>query len=159
MLGFGVKRGSWLIQKQNQRVVTHEAAGTGIPGNGQDGVQAIFSQLNQPTALAVDAAGTLYIAELGAGRIRKVTPDGIIATVPGATQLRGIEGLLSTLPGTSIFLKLQIIASVKWRLTEQSTPWPESERPARRVMAALQSLGDATRRQSSRSIPRCPVAN
>lgn len=68
-------------------------AGTGIPGNGQDGVQAIFSQLNQPTALAVDAGGNLYIAEAGAGRIRKVTPDGNITAVPGATQLRRIGGL------------------------------------------------------------------
>jgi sugar lactone lactonase YvrE/outer membrane lipoprotein-sorting protein len=68
-------------------------AGTGIPGNGGDGVQAIFSELNQPASLAVDADGNLYIAEAGAGRIRKVTPDGMIATIPGATQLRRVGGI------------------------------------------------------------------
>src|SRR5262245_59168990 len=78
-------------------------AGTGVPGNGGDGVQAIFSQLNQPTALAVDAAGNLYIAEAGAGRIRKVTPDGIIATVPGATQLRRIGGIAVDASGNIYF--------------------------------------------------------
>ena len=39
--------------------------------------------LNNPYGIAVDSAGNLYIADLNNGRVRKVSPDGIITTVAG----------------------------------------------------------------------------
>jgi thiol-disulfide isomerase/thioredoxin/sugar lactone lactonase YvrE len=56
-------------------------AGTGTPGFGGDGGPAIFASLNQPSALAVDGAGNIYIGDSGNARIRKVAADGTIATV------------------------------------------------------------------------------
>src|SRR6266550_1969772 len=67
------------------RKVTREGIITTVAGNGsiggavRDGVPATSSALTNPSALTVDSAGNLYIAE--GGRIRKVTPGGIISTV------------------------------------------------------------------------------
>ena len=58
-------------------------AGTGAPGFSGDGGAATSAQLNLPYGLAVDIAGTLYIADLGNLRVRRITPDGIIATIAG----------------------------------------------------------------------------
>lgn len=56
-------------------------AGTGDFGFGGDGGPAIAAQLSGPTAIALDTLDNLYIADRGNGRIRKVTPAGIISTV------------------------------------------------------------------------------
>ncbi len=67
------------------------AAGTGVKGSLGDGGLAANAQLNTPRNVAVDAAGNLYIAEFEGHRIRKVTPDGKIATVAG-TGVAGFFG-------------------------------------------------------------------
>ena len=54
-------------------------AGNGQQGDGGDNGPATSAQLDSPGALAVDAAGNLFIATLT--RIRKVTPQGTISTV------------------------------------------------------------------------------
>jgi uncharacterized protein (TIGR03437 family) len=56
-------------------------AGNGRPGLRGDGGPARAAQLNAPFGLAVDAAGNLYIADLGNARIRKVSPGGVISTL------------------------------------------------------------------------------
>ena len=54
-------------------------------GYGGDGGLAIGTavKLNQPTGLAIDAAGNVYIAEGAGNRIRKVSSAGIISTICG----------------------------------------------------------------------------
>lgn len=63
-------------------------AGRGVEGADGDGGPAIAAALNQPFGVAVDADGSLYIADRGNFRVRRVGPDGIIATIAG----RGTEG-------------------------------------------------------------------
>ena len=58
-------------------------AGNGVAGFQGDGGPADQAQLNLPYGIAVDAAGNLYIADLGNGRVRKVAPGGVITTVAG----------------------------------------------------------------------------
>src|SRR5262245_9166903 len=48
-------------------------AGNGIAGFRGDGGPAVSAELRSPTAVAVDAAGVLYIADTGNLRVRKVT--------------------------------------------------------------------------------------
>jgi trimeric autotransporter adhesin len=48
-------------------------AGDGTAGFSGDSGSAIAAQLNQPSAVAFDSAGNLYIADTGNNRIRKVT--------------------------------------------------------------------------------------
>lgn len=58
-------------------------AGTGaLASNYGDGGRATLAQLNSPSSVTVDAKGNLYIADTGHGRVREVTPAGIIVPVP-----------------------------------------------------------------------------
>jgi uncharacterized protein (TIGR03437 family) len=56
-------------------------AGTGVSGSFGEGVAATLAQLSYPAGLAVDFTGTLYIADSGNQRIRKVFA-GLMTTVP-----------------------------------------------------------------------------
>ncbi len=74
------------IRKVSSNGVITTVAGIGPVGTSQgsfsgDGGAATTARLNRPAAVAVDAAGNLFIAENQ--RIRKVSTDGIINTVAG----------------------------------------------------------------------------
>jgi uncharacterized protein (TIGR03437 family) len=58
-------------------------AGNGTRGFGGDGQDALRAQLHYPGAIALDAAGNLFIADRDNNRVRKVTRAGIISTVAG----------------------------------------------------------------------------
>lgn len=66
-------------------------AGTGTAGFSGDGGPATNAQLNFPSDLAIATDGTLYIADSGNNRIRRITPDGVITTSAG-TGDRGFAG-------------------------------------------------------------------
>ncbi|WP_332368343.1 hypothetical protein [Spirosoma telluris] len=78
------------------RKVTTTGTITTVAGNGSSGFSgdtgpAISANLNSPYAVAVDAAGNLFIADMGNHRIRKVSIDGNINTVAG-TGTQGFSG-------------------------------------------------------------------
>ena len=58
-------------------------AGTGIAGFSGDGGPATAAQLSGPTGLALDQKGDLFILDSSNGRVRRVTPDGVIQTFAG----------------------------------------------------------------------------
>ena len=58
-------------------------AGTGVAGFSGDGAPALAAQLNQPTGLAIDALGNLFIADTGNHCVRMISPDGVMQTVAG----------------------------------------------------------------------------
>jgi sugar lactone lactonase YvrE len=58
-------------------------AGSGWCGYSGDGGPAASAMLWQPLGVAVDATGSLYIADAYNSRVRKVSPAGIITTVAG----------------------------------------------------------------------------
>ncbi len=61
-------------------------AGNGVFFASGDGGLAVNAAVFQPTAVAVDSAGVVYIADYG-GSVRKVTPDGIISPFAGTGDL------------------------------------------------------------------------
>jgi uncharacterized protein (TIGR03437 family) len=66
-------------------------AGTGQSGFSGDGGLAVNAQLSNPTGIATDPSGNLYIADQNNHRIRKVTADGKIDTIAG-TGPPGLQG-------------------------------------------------------------------
>ena len=66
-------------------------AGTGTAGYSGDNGPAASAQLNQPSGLAVDATGNLYVADFGNSRVRKISIHGVITTVAG-TGTAGYSG-------------------------------------------------------------------
>ncbi len=57
--------------------------GAGDQGFSGDGGSATAATLNTPSAVAVDSAGNLYIADTGNGRVRRVNSFGAISTAAG----------------------------------------------------------------------------
>jgi RHS repeat-associated protein len=62
-------------------IITTVAGIPCLPGYNGDGIQATTARLNGPWGVAAGPNGSFYIADTGNGRIRRVTPDGIIITV------------------------------------------------------------------------------
>ena len=58
-------------------------AGNGLDSFSGDGGSALGASMHAPVGLAIDPVGTLYIADWGGHRIRRVSPDGIISTFAG----------------------------------------------------------------------------
>jgi len=65
---------------------------SGLPGFAGDGGQATGAMLDDPTGVAVDTCGNVYIADSRNSRIRIVTTDGIINTIAGSTILGSSNG-------------------------------------------------------------------
>jgi len=72
-----------VVRKVTPSGTISTVAGNGFSGYSGDGGPATSAELYFPNGLAVDGAGTLYIADSENLRIRKVDPSGIIATIAG----------------------------------------------------------------------------
>ena len=73
----------WQCNGINFPTLITTVAGNGTPSYSGDGGPATTAGLNNPCGVAFDAAGNLYISDLGNARIRKVDTNGIISTVAG----------------------------------------------------------------------------
>jgi len=87
----------YIADSHNQRVrevsaatgIIATIAGTGTAGFAGDGGPAKAAQLDLPTALALDAAGTLFVADTNNHRVRRIAAGtAAIATVAG----NGVQG-------------------------------------------------------------------
>ena len=74
-------------------------AGTGKAGLAGDGAPAILAQLNSPAGLASDSNGTLYVADSGNNRIRKIN-HGLISTAYSVGAPTGI----ALTPGAMLYI-------------------------------------------------------
>ncbi len=70
------------VRKVTPAGIISTVAGS-VRGYGGDGGPATSAQLDQPTGLAVDSSGNLYIADRANSNIRIVTSAGIISTLAG----------------------------------------------------------------------------
>lgn len=68
--------------------VVETVAGSGVEGFSGDGGPATAAQLGGPTGVAVDASGTLFIADIVNRRVREVSASGQITTVAGNGDLQ-----------------------------------------------------------------------
>ena len=72
-------------------------AGTGSAGFSGDGGDALAAQLDDPSDLAIDSTGALYLADLGNNRVRKLVPGA--ATILAPLLLAGAVNAASLQPG------------------------------------------------------------
>jgi uncharacterized protein (TIGR03437 family) len=74
-----------VIREVDTSGVITTVAGNGTAGYNGDTIPATQASLSNPSSVAFDAAGNLYIADFGNNRIRRVS-GGIITTVAGTGQ-------------------------------------------------------------------------
>jgi sugar lactone lactonase YvrE len=66
------------------------------------------AQFNDPTGIAVDASGNVYVADFGNDTVRMITPAGVVTTIAGIAQDPGSrdgpygDGLLSGPSGVAV---------------------------------------------------------
>ena len=77
------------------RKVTPDGVVTTLAGSGNaasvDGTGSAAS-FDDPWGVAVDGAGNVYVSELGARKIRKVTPGGVVTTFAGSGATGSVDG-------------------------------------------------------------------
>ena len=88
----------YIADNQNNKVrkisasgIITDFAGTGTAGYSGDGGPATAAELNQPSGIAIDVSGNIYISDILNNRVRKVNPAGVISTFAG-TGSPGLSG-------------------------------------------------------------------
>jgi sugar lactone lactonase YvrE len=80
-----------LIRKITSAGVVSTFAGSGVAGNTNS--TGLLASFNNPTGIAVDAQGNVYVADMSNHLIRKITSAGVVSTLAG-------NGVSSNLNGT-----------------------------------------------------------
>jgi len=81
-----LSRGHSKILRLGNDGIARRVVGNGESGFGGDGGSAIDARIQNPCHLVVDSEGTLFVADTGNHRIRRVTSDGVITTVAGTGE-------------------------------------------------------------------------
>jgi sugar lactone lactonase YvrE len=80
--------GNALVRKVTQGGVVTTIAGLGATPGHVDG-DGSTARFNQPTGIAIDGSGNLYVADSGNDTIRKVTQSGSVTTIAGTAGAVG----------------------------------------------------------------------
>ena len=105
LAGLTFRSGNLYICDTDHEIVVKVASGiaTVVAGNGKagfsgDGGPATSAALLTPIGTVFDSSGNMYIAEFDNGRIRKVTPTGVISSYAGCPTCAGtvVEGSFRT---------------------------------------------------------------
>jgi len=81
-----------MVTSSSNGLTIKTIAGTGTAGFTGDGGPALSARLNNPTALAFDASGNLFVVDQRNQRIRRIDIQGKITTIAGASHFSGDLG-------------------------------------------------------------------
>lgn len=92
----------YVVDKDNQviRKITPAGGVTTLAGSGTRGyvdAAGALAKFSEPTALAVDASGNVYVTDNGNRAIRKITPAGVVTTVAGTGECCMTTGFVNPL--------------------------------------------------------------
>ena len=100
---FGTSNGSHQVRKIDTKGVVHLVAGTGKANSSGDelleAVPALSVRFSALMDIAVGADGAVYVTDWGSnqpsvpGRVRRISPDGMINTVVGGGTLSGVNAV------------------------------------------------------------------
>ena len=76
--------------------IINTVAGVGDYAFRGDGGPATSAELDEPSGVAFDGAGNLFVADWGNNRIRKISPNGIITTIAGGGSAYPGDGVPAT---------------------------------------------------------------
>jgi hypothetical protein len=80
------------VRKVTPSGIITTVAGTGVSGYNGDGIPATSALLSNPSAIAIDAVGNIYIDDVNNYRVRKIIySTGVITTIAG-TGVSGYNG-------------------------------------------------------------------
>jgi uncharacterized protein (TIGR03437 family) len=96
-----------LIRKVSGGIIT-TIAGTGSPGFGGDGGLAVNAQFNNPSGIAIDAQGKIYVSDASNGRVRVLAPC-VFSVGPYSAQ--------SPVSGGSFTITVQTDAPCPWAVS------------------------------------------
>jgi formylglycine-generating enzyme required for sulfatase activity/sugar lactone lactonase YvrE len=88
--GFRCARDAQATSQEAPGIIT-TIAGVGFAGYSGDGGPATQAALNNPSGVAVDGRGNIYITDQFNQRVRRIGPDGLITTIAG-TGVIGSSG-------------------------------------------------------------------
>ena len=99
----------------NNRIakVSPEGEITTLAGNGSPGFKdgsSTTAQFSYPSDITTTPDGTIYVADTGNNRIRKITPDGMVSTVAGGGDSSGPD-IGSPALGSFIVSPISVLAS------------------------------------------------
>jgi len=83
--------GSNRIRKINPSGLVSTLAGTGVPGSTNGA--ANLASFNEPSGVAVDQSGNVYVTDLGNNLIRLISPSGVVRTLAGSGMHGSANGV------------------------------------------------------------------
>ena len=81
--------GVGLVHADTEFIFTTIAGTAGTVINSAEGTGSA-AQFNAPRGVAVDSAGTVYVADSSNHTIRKITPTGVVTTLAGSAGTMGL---------------------------------------------------------------------
>ena len=102
----------------------HTIAGSGVSGFAGDGQTGDFASFMNPSAVAVDPNGNVYVADSGNNRVRKLVTQG--TATPVISKIQGPSYAVKLSPGSLFSLYGDQFVAAGVAQQASSTPWQTS---------------------------------
>ncbi|MBV9396928.1 MAG: SMP-30/gluconolactonase/LRE family protein [Bryobacterales bacterium] len=99
-------------------------AGSGVGGFAGDGQTGDFASFLNPSGVAVDTRGNVFVADMGNSRVRMLAPQG--TATPVITKVQGPSYATKLSPGSIFSVYGDLFAAANVTMQANGAPWPVS---------------------------------